>query len=374
MEVRLQTLTPLWTGGVDGSMDRIHETSIIGSMRWWYEAIVRGLGGSACDPSNNKCNFNAEAYRRSSAVDERQRLREAGLCDVCQVFGATGWRRKFRADVMEDLTRPVFAPASPPINIRPPDRNRGWFLPPGRMGELVLNCIGDKETVNLLGALFLFLEKWGNLGAKPQLGYGVFKILNQSEVQSHARQHLWEKIGDKVVDNDRPDLRRFGFLRYSFQPKSGAWWTYAPGMERVAGKVQPIVKTFRTVPLSPSLKNEWRFRRWHRQWQGDLSDEMWMFGALKLRWNHETQRVRSKVAVSWAYPQDDVWEVRAWAWLQEPEWLHDSEIAVEVWDLVCDESSWRAVIMAQAQIETRPSGGWREWSTSDVADFLEEAK
>ncbi len=381
MDIRIQTLTPLWTGGVDGSMDRIHETAIIGSMRWWYEAIVRGLGGSACDPSNNKCSFNAEAYRRSSAVDERQRLRDAGLCDVCQLFGATGWRRKFRLDVV-DMTKPIWTQENRMLNIRPPDRNRGWFLPPGHMGELILNFAGDGQTLRLLGALVLFLEKWGNLGAKPQLGYGVFKITNRSELQRLAL-HSWhddEKLYKNRLkkhnksDIDKPDLRRFGFCRYRFSPQRGVWWTYAPGMERSAVQVQPLVAGYKTIPLSPSLKNEWRFRRWHRQWQGDLSDEMWMFGALKLRGNGETKRVRSKVAVSWAYPQDGAWEVRAWAWLQEPEWLHGSKIAGEVWDLVRDESSWKAVIKAQGQIETRPTGGWHEWSTSDVAEFLEEAK
>jgi len=30
MRVKLRTLTPLWTGGVDGTMDRIHETGIPG--------------------------------------------------------------------------------------------------------------------------------------------------------------------------------------------------------------------------------------------------------------------------------------------------------------------------------------------------------
>ncbi|MGQ9484848.1 MAG: RAMP superfamily CRISPR-associated protein, partial [Desulfosoma sp.] len=35
MEIRLQTLTPLWTGGVDGTTDRLHETGLIGSLRWW---------------------------------------------------------------------------------------------------------------------------------------------------------------------------------------------------------------------------------------------------------------------------------------------------------------------------------------------------
>ena len=51
LSIRVHTLTPLWTGGVDGTMDRIHETGILGSLRWWYESIVRGLGGSACNPN-----------------------------------------------------------------------------------------------------------------------------------------------------------------------------------------------------------------------------------------------------------------------------------------------------------------------------------
>ena len=29
MEIVLKTLTPLWTGGVDGTCDRVHETGII---------------------------------------------------------------------------------------------------------------------------------------------------------------------------------------------------------------------------------------------------------------------------------------------------------------------------------------------------------
>ena len=45
MSIKIKTLTPIWTGGVNGECDILHETGIIGSMRWWYEAIVRGMGG-----------------------------------------------------------------------------------------------------------------------------------------------------------------------------------------------------------------------------------------------------------------------------------------------------------------------------------------
>ncbi|MCU0527871.1 MAG: type III-B CRISPR module RAMP protein Cmr1, partial [Elainella sp. Prado103] len=46
MEINVKTLTPLWTGGADaGKCDRIHETGILGSLRWWMEVLVRGMGG-----------------------------------------------------------------------------------------------------------------------------------------------------------------------------------------------------------------------------------------------------------------------------------------------------------------------------------------
>ena len=58
---RVKTLTPLWTGGSDGKMDRVHETGIIGSIRWWYEVIARGLGYYVCEPTSvDRCKFQAK--------------------------------------------------------------------------------------------------------------------------------------------------------------------------------------------------------------------------------------------------------------------------------------------------------------------------
>jgi CRISPR-associated protein Cmr1 len=243
------------------------------------------------------------------------------------------------------------------------------------MGEFILNFSGDGQTLSLLATLFLFLEKWGNIGAKPQLGYGIFEITNRSFVQNFA-QHSWHDDMDIYKERadidqkssiDLPNLRRFGFLRYNFHPEKGTWWTHAPGLERVATNVQPIVKNFRTAPLAPPLKNEWRFRRWQR-WHGGPIDQMLMFGAPQLRWKGETKRVRSKAAVSWAYPVVDGWEMRGWAW------LHDQRVASKVWDLLRDESGWQAAIKVPGQMTLYPSGAWNEWTTNGVAEFLERTK
>ena len=154
LKVRIRTLTPLWTGGIDGKVDRVHETGILGSLRWWYEAIVRGLGGKACDPtSENRCQYNP----KDSRPPEEQ------LCGGCYLFGATGWRRRFRLEIVEAQTTLVWRPADQMLNVRPPGRTRGWYLPPGSAGTLTLKFTGDPKVLSLMAALLLFLEKWGNL-------------------------------------------------------------------------------------------------------------------------------------------------------------------------------------------------------------------
>lgn len=356
MEVRIQTLTPLWTGGVDGSMDRTHETGIIGSMRWWYEAIVRGLGGKACDPtSNNKCSYDPKDFRPP----------EQQLCPVCYVFGSTGWRRRFRLDIVDNQTKPAWmGNDGRAINIRPPDRTRGWFLPPGRMGNMSLCLDGDKQVLDLLAALLLFIEKWGNLSAKPQLGYGVFKIVNRDEIKERAIRYPWQVIGASFQEGDKPDMRSFGFLRYNFLPKDSAWWMQLGDMERVGALIQTVVATYKTVPTAPALKNEWRFHQWH----GSLEDEKWMFGTLQWRDPEGTKRLRSKVAVSWAYSHDKGWVVRVWGWMQKP------QIASMVWDLLRDTTAWEKALHVPGTLEIHPSGNWCEWMPEDVARFLEEVK
>ena len=197
MEVKIKMLTPLWTGGVDGTMDRIHETGIIGSLRWWYEAIVRGLGGNACDPTSHACELTGDRLKRYNAARKAgknwwEALDKASICDACKVFGTTGWKRRFRVVVNTlegefDVTEGMF----PSGRVHPHKRNLyrtgGWFLHGGYHGTLQLEFIGSKEVLwcEILPVL-LFMEQWGALGPKTSLGYGVFKILSINGFQRPA--------------------------------------------------------------------------------------------------------------------------------------------------------------------------------------------
>jgi CRISPR-associated protein Cmr1 len=84
-EWRLVARTDLWTGDGDGKGERVLPTGLLGSIRWWCEVLVRGLGGAACDPTDRK--------GRCPNGD--------GRCAVCELFGCTGWARKLRFEVRD---------------------------------------------------------------------------------------------------------------------------------------------------------------------------------------------------------------------------------------------------------------------------------
>jgi len=232
LKITLKTLTPLWTGGVDGTCDRLHETGLIGSLRWWYEALVRGLGGYACDPTEHSCTY-----------DEKKP--DHGLCLACQVFGATGWARRFRLSVSA-----VNITLQGPDGKKQPSGDRfkknsktdrpSWYFRKGRGGTFTLSILPTHKEFDphiILGVLKL-IERHAGFGAKPQLGYGWVQIekvegANFSpdnfveQLQNIARTqpgkgnglpNLQEMFFVQVKTND-PDITATLDLRYDVRAK-----------------------------------------------------------------------------------------------------------------------------------------------------------
>ena len=54
-ELTFNPLTPIWTGDAHQRGGRLMSTGLLGSIRWWFEVLVRELGGSACGPKKSKC-------------------------------------------------------------------------------------------------------------------------------------------------------------------------------------------------------------------------------------------------------------------------------------------------------------------------------
>lgn len=193
MTITLKTLTPLWTGGVDGTMDRVHETGILGSLRWWYEAIVRGLGGWVCDPtSDEKCRYDPK--------DPRPPKKQ--LCAACYVFGATGWQRRFRISVVEDdvsdaaIQHPVRANRSY-TDRKGKTRTPTWYFPhKPKKGVFFLQIqpLGQ-EPPEIMAGLVQFVADWAGLGARTQMGFGVVEPVESRVDPQTFYEHLRDASG-----------------------------------------------------------------------------------------------------------------------------------------------------------------------------------
>jgi len=55
IKVTFNTITPLWTGDAWGKCNELKLTRLIGSIRWWFEALVRGMEYKASDSTGDKC-------------------------------------------------------------------------------------------------------------------------------------------------------------------------------------------------------------------------------------------------------------------------------------------------------------------------------
>ena len=181
MKLEVKTLTPMWTGNATRKVDRIHETGIIGSLRWWFEVFVRGLGGMVNDPTKDeRSGFDSEKYKKSQATDERARLRDAGLCDASQVFGATGWRRRFRLAIADKTQPDSSSPRKISANRPNPriNKNPTWRFPDyPRSGNLTIQVqsLAQDFSAEVIGGLLQFVADLAAVGAKAQMGFGVVK-------------------------------------------------------------------------------------------------------------------------------------------------------------------------------------------------------
>lgn len=178
----VSTRTPLWTGGIGKTMDRLHATGLMGSLRWWYEVIVRGLGGEACDPTGDSRHL-YDTKQDASPEDQ--------LCSACYLFGATGWRRLFKLDIIpQDLHEDGPARSQETTGSRFKKdgiKHPKWFFSgPGRSGRFLLQFTKLSphfDPVLLQGTLRLIAE-YGGLAARTQLGYGWIDIHVVDEIDT----------------------------------------------------------------------------------------------------------------------------------------------------------------------------------------------
>ncbi len=199
IEIKIRTLTPLWTGDIDRKCTKLKETGIIGSLRWWYEALVRGLGGYACDPTS----------------EGRCPDKNGKICDACKLFGCTGIKRSFNLRIKNNVERKELIFLSriehPVFYFRGNKRSLDfWFKelykpPIAFYGNISLEIISNNilyssvEIAHIVKFLLKLISIGGGLAAKTQSGFGIIKLLDTNIEEIREGYQLIQQI----IKNER---------------------------------------------------------------------------------------------------------------------------------------------------------------------------
>jgi CRISPR-associated protein Cmr1 len=185
-EWRCEAITPIWTGDAYRKGDRLIPSGLLGSIRWWFEVLVRGMGGSVCDPTDH---------------DSRCPDKQGHRCVVCELFGCTGWARKFQFKIVDGSGQPIQTAIS---------KGQGFvfhFTP--------LRPIREEEWA-LLCLTFRLIADYGAIGGRTVFkpsdekhrenmlqhrDYGLFKIKSQPYIKveegqlcSYIKQSHWRNL------------------------------------------------------------------------------------------------------------------------------------------------------------------------------------
>jgi CRISPR-associated protein Cmr1 len=193
-EWKLKALTDIWTGDACQKNLRLIPTGFMGSIRWWFETLVRGLGGNACDPTSegNRC------------PDSRWQPTEPGHhCAVCEFFGCTGWTRKFRLMVLDEENRVIQKQIQrgQPFTMRfiplRPIREEEWCLL-----DLTLRLIADYGA---MGGKTVYKpsDEQSRQKEPHHQDYGIIEIghcpsvmpsFNRKQLEAYVHDQRWREI------------------------------------------------------------------------------------------------------------------------------------------------------------------------------------
>ncbi len=295
LDITLRTLTPLWTGGVDGASDRLHASGIIGSLRWWYEAIVRGLGGYVSDPtadeSTARREFDTKAYEAAKRNGASQRdAVQAGLNSLCAVsylFGATGWARLFQLQIADAPTTPLHFRTSLPMNGNWlkrvfGDETQNIDLLKVPFGDIHLRLLPRgyeaDHAIEQIALVLRVAADYGGIGARLQHGFGQVELqipasfrsssITDSMQELAARLGVWKDDGQQS-DKNPFDLRNFVSL--TFDIPAAALSTFQGRKSHVGSRQKEAEKAYLPCAFDLRYKGSgtWGMRRWlkdHKGW------------------------------------------------------------------------------------------------------------
>lgn len=228
----LETVTPLWTGDAWTECKEIKPQSFLGALRFWFEVYCYAVGIKVGDYRTEKINAKEIAeeveglVKRGIPVTQARRkaLSEKKISLPSQIFGCNGYKGLFNVKINStDVGNPLKIPEviykkrseknewqtckrSEFKSIRKTEGNKihAWFFGvPYFWGKARIEFAVEEGDIlqKVLYPLLNFIQKYGLIGGKNNLGYGRVKFLSDiSDIDiSEYNKFNFEDFGEQSI-------------------------------------------------------------------------------------------------------------------------------------------------------------------------------
>jgi len=211
VKVQFETITPLWTGDAWMENNEIRPSSLIGSLRFWFEVICY-FGGVCSEKDFDEKKGRFEKDIKNDEIKERllkhgtdfngqiAALKELKVPIPAIIFGTTGWGSLIEIKAINNQNNQNSTNNYPfPINrvefeeLKYKKDNKeikpAWYFKKGFWGnfEVVFRVPAEiKETIFF--PLLNFMDKYGYWGGGWNIGYGRLKVLSVN-----SQDNSWQK-------------------------------------------------------------------------------------------------------------------------------------------------------------------------------------
>lgn len=187
IKIKVETVTPLYTGNAFGNMSEIEPQSIVGSLRFWFETYLKAAKKLDIDSDYKSGEVNAEDYRKNilGFVNNGISLKNAKIKAMRElqlpslIFGCNGLKGLIEIDTINFDEDEIKNNKFHPLKISIDNRTSKWYFPNKYfIGTFdVIFKIEDNDIIEkIFYPLLNFIENYGYLGGRNNLGFGRVKF------------------------------------------------------------------------------------------------------------------------------------------------------------------------------------------------------
>ncbi len=250
VKVTFKTITPVWTGDAFSENSKIRPSSIMGSLRFWFEVIsyFSGVTNDNDYRSNEKDSDSNRTFMLKDKLDYEvfkkeflnnkvynyrnidRILANSGISLPSRIFGCTGWKSMVRINKIKEIKK--LAASEKEYNFpygrvkfkelqytkidkkgQEVTKTPAWYFSEGFYGEFYITFLLPHILLkSVFYPLLTFIEKFGFVGGKWNIGYGRLKIEEIEENNTIVGNWRSDEFGfDKFYKDDKEIFKKIGF-------------------------------------------------------------------------------------------------------------------------------------------------------------------